>query len=173
MPKAAIKTLVQDLFAYSRDGDPKLLLVHDEKTTLDVLHSLGVNTSTWKSGIKSLLYRPDSVYDDTSKYRSSPVRDMHDRKSKESRRRSRSPRRRDYASSMRPRSPPPLPAPVYMVDVQDMHCALTRQYKSQASVLSDAKALAVQNTALERNEKDEVVYEGIDPKYWCAGKESR
>ena len=41
------------------------------------------------------------------------------------------------------------------------------------SVLLNAKALRVQDTALQRGEDDQVIYREIDPKQWCAGKESR
>ncbi len=190
MPQASIAKLVQDLFAPERDGErqpPKLLLVHDEATTRHVLRSFGVDVDSlrWVKGIKELLYCPLPArgYDrataerDTYKsYHHNDARELRDRNLKWSRNRSRSPRRRpEDETHIRSRSPPPRvdPPSVYVVDVRQMYHYLMLTPTSNETVLSIAKALNVRDTAMARGEDDQVVYEDIDPKHWCAGRESR
>ena len=185
MPRDSIATLLQNLFSSEQnDGanTPKLLLVHDANTTMAVLRTFGVDTSKWATGIKQLLYSP--VTSDI--LRRDSQHDIHlerrDRGlvaySKPSRERSRSPRRQTVDErQVRPRSPPThrVEAPrVYIVDVRAMYGFLMRVAPGlDSSVLLNAKALRVQDTALQRGEDDEVVYQDINPKQWCAGRESR
>ncbi|RDX56392.1 hypothetical protein OH76DRAFT_1395511 [Lentinus brumalis] len=186
MPQASIAKLLQDLFATDRDGErkpPKLLLVHDEATTRHVLRSFGVDADSlrWVKGIKELLYCPLPArgYDrataeqDTKSY---DAREPRDRNLKWSRNRSRSPRRRpEDQRHIRSRSPPPRvdPPSVYVVDVRQMYHYLMLTPTSNETVPSIAKALNVRDTAMARGEDDQMVYEDIDPKHWCAGRESR
>ncbi|KAI1794692.1 hypothetical protein LXA43DRAFT_996154 [Ganoderma leucocontextum] len=183
MPRDSVSTLLQSLFASERSDDasaPKLLLVHDAKTTMAVLRTFGVDTSKWATGIKHLLCNPavsDGLRRD-SQYDVRLERRDHGLYGKSSRERSRSPCRQPADERhVRPRSPPTRRAeapPVYIVDVRAMYGFLMRVAPGQDnSVLVNAKALRVQDTALQRGEDDQVIYEDIDPKQWCAGRESR
>ncbi|KAI0723881.1 hypothetical protein C8T65DRAFT_798658 [Cerioporus squamosus] len=188
MPQASIAQLLQDLFAPGRDGErtsPKLLLVHDEKTTRHVLRSFGVDAKSprWVQGIKNLLYGPlpergydrssyGSERDDCRNY----AREPRDRNFELPCNRSRSPRRRpEEEKHLRSRSPPARiePAAVYVVDIRQMYHYLMLTPTTNETVLSIAKALNVRDTAMARGEDDQVIYEDIDPKHWCAGRESR
>ena len=63
---------------------------------------------------------------------------------------------------------------MYIVDVRAMYGFLMRVAPGlDSSVVLNAKALRVRDTALQRGEDDEVIYQDIDPKEWCAGRESR
>lgn len=178
MPRATIATLLQDVFAPSRDEAPKLpliLLVHDAKMTRCVLRSFGVDTSQWRAGIKDLLYFPDARGTPRQTSYHESKRDVRDYSGKWKRERSRSPRRQstaDYPS--RPRSPPQThaPPPVYLVDVRQMYQNLMQVPKNE-SIMSHALAFAVRDTAPVRGEDDTVIYEDVDPQSWCAGRESR
>ena len=182
MPRDSIATLLQNLFSSEQDENsaPKLLLVHDAKTTMAVLRTLGVDTSKWATGIKQLLYSPvtrNGLGRDDHQDIHSERRD-HDLYHKSSRGRSRSPRRQATDERhVRQRSPPTRrfeASPVYIVDVRAMYGFLMRVALGHGhSVLLNAKALRVQDTALQRGEDDQVIYREIDPKQWCAGKESR
>lgn len=188
MPQASIAKLLQDLFASERDGvrqPPKLLLVHDETTTRHVLRSFGVDAKSlrWVRGIRDLLYCPlpershsRATHANERNDRHNYERERHDRNLKPSRDRSRSPRRRrDDERHVRSRSPPRRiePPSVYVVDVRQMYHYLMLTPASNKTVLSIAKALNVRDTAMARGEDDQVIYEDIDPKHWCAGRESR
>ncbi|KAI0636617.1 hypothetical protein C8Q77DRAFT_1093677 [Trametes polyzona] len=180
MPRATIATLLQDLFADARNGEPKppmILLVHHERMTRCVLRSFGVDTSRWMVGIKSLLYCPGAA--DNSRrnsYYYESKRDARGLTGKWQRSRSRSPQKRsEPRTSARPRSPlfTPLPPPaVYIVDVREMFQTLM-QLPRDDTVQSNAIALGVRDTAPVRGEDDRVIYEEVDPKSWCAGRESR
>ncbi|KAI0807781.1 hypothetical protein C8Q74DRAFT_1313473 [Fomes fomentarius] len=179
MPRDTIKTLLQNLFAHEWEEGyipPKLLLVYDTQATFRVLRSFGVDTSKWATGINDILYCADTsrIYYRTGQHGSARS-DLHDRKSQWSRERSRSPRNDRRTStderSTRPCSPSPRrpPPPVYVVDVQELYSTLS-QLKSQGrSLLSDAKALSVQDTALVRSADDQVIYEEVDTSQWLLG----
>ncbi len=183
MPRDTIKTLLQNLFAHEWEEGyipPKLLLVYDTQATFHVLRSFGVDTYNWATGINDILYCANAsrIYYRTGQYGYARS-DLHDHKRQWSRERSRSPRNDRRAStderSTRPCSPSPRrpPPPVYVVDVQELYSTLS-QLKSQGrSLLSDAKALSVQDTALVRSADDQVIYEEVDTSQWCAGRESR
>lgn len=172
------------MFSSEQSNDanpPKLLLVHDAKIALAILRSFGVDTSKWATGIKHLLYSPaasNALRDGRHDVRP----DRRDRGlvtyAKPPRERSRSPQRRAADErQVRPRSPPTRRAettPVYIVDVRAMYGFLMRVAPGlDSSVVLNAKALRVRDTALQRGEDDEVIYQDIDPKEWCAGRESR
>ncbi|TBU35618.1 hypothetical protein BD311DRAFT_772696 [Dichomitus squalens] len=178
MPRAEVSNLLQTMFAPQQGEEgwsPKLLLVHDEKMTKRVLSSLGVDTSRWASGIKHLLYNSSG----SSRNGRNDVQPGHrDSRSKWSRERSRSPGRwRANERDLRPRSPDPRrteAAPVYIIDAGVLYRHLMKVPPGQHdSILLIAKALSVKDTALRRGEDDQVIYEEIDPKEWCAGRESR
>ncbi|PIL24311.1 hypothetical protein GSI_14064 [Ganoderma sinense ZZ0214-1] len=185
MPRDSIATLLQNVFSSQQSNAasmPKLLLVHDTKTTMAVLHAFGVDTSKWATGIKQLLYSYSSAA--RNDLRTVSQYDVHlerrDRGSygKPSRGRSRSPRRQSTDERhVRQRSPPTHRAeapPVYIVDVRAMYGFLMRVAPGHDnSILLNAKALHLRDTALHRGEDDQVIYQDIDPKQWCAGKESR
>ncbi|KAH9901452.1 hypothetical protein C8Q73DRAFT_677867 [Cubamyces lactineus] len=179
-PRNTIRTLLLNTFGSTQGQQsiqPKILLVHNQKMALCVLQSFGVDTSAWKTGIKDLLYSQDvrrtrqrDSVSDSKEYR------QH-RKEKWTRERSRSPRRHTSAVELnsRPRSPPPphRPPPVYIVDVRDMYETLMQLSPRDNTILDNAKALNVRDTAPVRGEDDGVVYEDVDPTSWCAGRESR
>ena len=180
MPRAEITSLLHTIFSPQQEEgwSPKILLVHDEKTTKRVLHAFGVDTSKWATGIKHLLYgSPEGI---------GPKRDgrdhnqwgRRDSRDKWTRERSRSPgKRKAYERDSRPKSPVPRTteiAPVYIVDVRVLYRYLMKVPPGQDdSVLLNAKALFVKDTALYRGEDDQVIYQDIDPRQWCAGRESR
>ncbi|KAI0672854.1 hypothetical protein C8Q78DRAFT_1077174 [Trametes maxima] len=176
MPKATISTILKALFGPSdrAPNTPKILLVHGERAARCVLRSFGVDTYQWKVGIKDLLYCRDGR---------APMRDQHsDRKydgrdhrlGKWKRDRSQSPRRQATADPRR-RSPPSRQTPpsVYLVDVRQMHYNMMEVPPRDNSILSNALALSVKDISPVRDENDLAIYEDIDPKSWCAGKESR
>ena len=175
MPRDSIATLLQNLFSSEQDENsaPKLLLVHDAKTTMAVLRTFGVDTSKWATGIKQLLYSPvarNGLGRDGHQDTRSERRD-HDLYHKSSRERSRSPRRQATDERyVRQRSPPTRRVeapPVYIVDVRAMYGFLMRVALGHGhSVLLNAKALRVQDTALQRGEDDQV-------GRWTTGLRSR
>ncbi|KAI0362507.1 hypothetical protein OH77DRAFT_1388532 [Trametes cingulata] len=176
MPKATISTLLQDLFRPTHTGEhsaPKLLLVHDERMTRCILRHFGVNTSQWKLGIKDLLYYPDphgASKRDRDAYGDSK-RDVRD-SGRRPRDRSRSPRRQEAADyRVRPRSPPAhhRPPPVYIVDVRQMYQTMMQVHPQNDTVLSNAVALNVKDTAPVRGEEDELIYQDVDPMSWLIG----
>ncbi|KAJ7270108.1 hypothetical protein B0H12DRAFT_1216172 [Mycena haematopus] len=128
--------------------EPVVLLVHNEKTALDVFKSLGIDTSHWDFSLKNLLR-------DTRPFRSRQAMDPRGN----SRRRSASPRRGDDARRRREPSPPPRQyAPVYVVDVQSMFSAVFNTSHGSESVPA----------MLERMSE---IKEMFAPKGWCAGNE--
>ncbi len=145
-----------------------------------VLRTFGVDTSKWATGIKQLLYSPavDKDLRRDSHHSVHVEHRDHGLYGKHSRERSRSPcRQTTDERNVRPRSPPTRRVeapPVYIVDVCAMYGFLMRVAQGRDnSVLLNAKALRVQDTALHRGEDDQVIYQDIDPKHWCAGRESR
>ena len=188
MPRASVQQLLQDLFLPGHSGEsgsPKLLLVHDETTTRHVLRSFGVDPDAlhWVRGIKDLLYCPlwergngrGSFDYKRDEYRSH-TRDSRPGHPDCSRNRSRSPRRRaEDERYPRSRSPPSrLETPsVYVVDVRQLYHYLMLGPTTNETVPLIAKALNVRDTAMARGEDDLMIYEDIDPQYWCAGRGSR
>ncbi|KAI0647418.1 hypothetical protein C8Q79DRAFT_959325 [Trametes meyenii] len=178
MPKAAISTILKNLFNPSHDGasdSSKILLVHDERATRCALRSFGVDTSQWKAGIKDLLYHhQDGRASRRDQYSDRKFDGRDHRLGKWKRDRSISPRMQT-TSDPRRRSPPARQARpfVYLVDVRRMYHNMMEVPPRDDTVLSNALALSVRDTAPARGEDDLVIYEDIDPKNWCAGRESR
>ncbi|KAI9507364.1 hypothetical protein F5148DRAFT_120411 [Russula earlei] len=134
---------VQDLLRCDR---PLILLVHDESNVRTVLGDLGVDTSDFSSGLESLL-RPEfrGTFCSQSTFR-------------DSRRRSRSPRRGQASRDQLRRTPPRTPLSVSLVDVRQMYITLrTRYTDSSASLVAIATELGIQ----------------ADDRNICAGNESR
>ncbi|KAI0748485.1 hypothetical protein C8Q80DRAFT_742320 [Daedaleopsis nitida] len=187
MLRDSVAELLQGLFAPERNNElvpPKLLLVYDRELTFSVLRSFGIevtSTSHWEVGIKQLLYSEEWKSTNDHRSRRTPWDEPPEEKDKLRRRRSRSPRhdRKSPADERygrtRQRSLPPRrdALPIYVVDVKEMCAALTLARNRNATVLSDAIALSVQDTALVRGEDDQVIYQAIDLNHWCAGRESR
>ena len=167
--------MLQALFVQHNEANrsnPILLFVYGERMARCVLRSFGIDMSRWEVGIKTLLYHPATA--------STPGPwDRNGRGARENgwgRGRSRSPTRRQDTygwTSSRPRSPPAQhpPPPVYLVDIREMHNRVMHEARDEDTLLETAKALGVKDEV--PGSDGDVTYEDIDPKSWCAGKESR
>ena len=181
MPREEIAKSLQSLFAPSEIAElngPKILLVHNLEWARCILRNFGVDMSRWEVGIKNLLYHYGGPTSSRGAYGSTRV--SHNQGGGWKKERSRSPPRRqgDYGgTSFRSRSPAGRkPSPeVYLVDIREMyHCVMhIPPDRAEEELIATAKALGVKDTIRAVGADDGVVYEDIDPKMWCAGKESR
>ncbi|KAH9966817.1 hypothetical protein BC827DRAFT_1178574 [Russula dissimulans] len=139
----SVETRIRDLF---RCEQPLVLLVHDAGAVRTLLGGLDIDTSDFSSGLSSLLETESSgVFRGQSAYR-------------DSRRRSRSPRRDQGLRDQRQRSPPRIQASVSLIDVRQMYITLrTRYTESNASLAAIATELGIR----------------CNDKSMCAGNESR
>jgi len=138
-----VETRIRDLF---RCEQPLVLLVHDAGAVRTLLGGLDIDTSDFSSELSSLLETESSgAFRGQSAYR-------------DSRRRSRSPRRDQGLRDQRQRSPPRKQASVSLIDVRQMYITLrTRYTESNASLAAIATELGIR----------------CNDKSMCAGNESR
>ncbi|KAG5715204.1 hypothetical protein E4T56_gene3041 [Termitomyces sp. T112] len=165
-----ISARLRDFFsAHIHEGSkggskPIVLLVHNEVVSMNMLKNCGVDTSSWKSGLRDLLnfsalqdHRNDYRRRDGPRYRD----DRNRRESSNGRtERSRSPRPSTSGSQLRYDSPPSRRtsfAPVYVVDIKPHYTALIQTTTASESVTAIAGPLGL---------------DLVDIKGWCAGNDA-
>ncbi|KAG6890781.1 hypothetical protein C0995_003211 [Termitomyces sp. Mi166 len=143
---------------------PIILLVHNEIVSMNMLKNCGVDTSSWKSGLRDLVhfsvpqdYRHDRRRRDEPRYRD----DRYERGGYNGiTERSLSPRPSASTSQLRYDSPPPRRtsfAPVYVVDIKTYYTTLMQATTASESVNAIAGPLGL---------------DLVDIKGWCAGNDA-
>lgn len=172
-----IRELLQSQLLMKQEGyaaSQVLLLVHDEQKTMKLLQALGVDTSSWTSGISDLLYGAVSV---NANPRDPRQRDHpYGTRGRTSRSRSPRPHPDDHRPS-RPRSPPRPGAlrtlgSVHVVDVRRLYLALRQISPLDDTIRSNAAGLGVKDVLSVNGAGTQEVAEFVE-KGWCAGSESR